>query len=326
VSVCGEQLRLFDLGGLNLTKLGILRDGLRRPVRAPRTITAYASDWKIFSAWCAEAGRPALPATSDTLALYVTWMLTEHNSKCSTAERHVSAVAHFHRDALLPSPVSAEVRAVLSSVRRGRRERPCGKAALAAPDLVRVARLCNARSNIGARDRALVVLGFATSLRRSELAALLLSDVSFEPRGLVVVVRRSKTDQDGKGRLVAVWPGKRTLTDPVRVLRNWIQRRGRWEGPLFSRVLNRWDRVSRKPISGEGINEAIKRAIARAGLDAALYGAHSLRAGAITASADAGRSDQEIMGLSGHENAKVMRGYIRRARVFSGRNPLEGVL
>jgi integrase len=309
-----------------LGKLALLRDNLRRPVLAEHTMSSYASDWHAFVRWCEQVGRSALPASPDTLTLYVTWLLVESGRKCSTAQRHVASVAHFHRNALLPSPAGQEVRAVLSSVRRTRRERPAGKTALAADDLVRVAGACNCATNLGTRDRAIVVLGFASSLRRSELAALLLSDVTFDDRGLVVLVRKSKTDQDGAGRLLGVWPGERALTDPVRVLGAWIDRRGPWEGPLFPAIPNRFDHVSRRPVSGEAVNEAIKRAIARAGIDPASYGAHSLRAGAITASADAGRSDQEIMNFSGHISAKVMRGYIRRARVFSGRNPLAGVL
>jgi integrase len=188
-----------------------------------------------------------------------------------------------------------------------------------------VARRCEARTALGARDRAIVVLGFATSFRRAELCRLQLSDVSFERRGLAVLLRYSKRDQEGRGRVLGVWAGKRACTDPVRVLRDWLAFRGDWEGPLFCRVQT-GDVVKRRPISGEALAESVKRAIASAGIDPARYGAHSLRAGAITASAGLGRSDQEIMGLSGHASAKVMRMYVRSARLFSGRNPLAGVL
>jgi integrase len=94
---------------------------------------------------------------------------------------------------------------------------------------------------------------------------------------------------------------------------------------LFPRI-HRHDRISTKAIAPESINDTVKRAIERAGIDASRYGAHSLRAGAATASAELGRSDQEIMSLTGHKSAKVMQMYIRRSRVFSGRNPLEGLL
>jgi integrase len=315
-----------SLAAVNLEKLRLVRDGLQRVARAPRTIKAYSSDWKLFTRWCSETGLSSLPCSADTLGCYVTWLLTELGRKVSTAERHASAVAHYHVHADYPSPLSRDVRRILASVKRSRKERPMGKAALDSKDLVRVAEACDVETNRGVRDRAMIVFGFATSLRRSELVRLQFSDIAFEERGIVVLVRSSKTDQHGRGRVLSVWAGNRPETDPVGVLHAWIERRGRWDGPLFLRMNNKYDKISRNPLSGEGFNEAIKRAIAQAGLDPTRYGAHSLRAGSITASADAGRSDQEIMNLSGHVNATVMRGYIRRARVFSGRNPLAGVM
>ncbi len=262
-----------------------------------------------------------MPALPETVELYVTWMLSELGRKVTTAERHVSAIAHLHREAGHGSPVRPPVREVLKGARVERRERPSGKAALDPLDLVRVSRACDARTALGARDRAIVVLGFATSFRRNELARLRMSDVVFQRRGLAVLLRYSKRDQEGRGRVLGVWAGKRSVTDPVRVLRAWIRKRGDWEGPLFCRVQT-GDLVVRAPISGE----AVKRAISAAGMDPAPYGAHSLRAGAITASARIGRSDQELMGLSGHSSARVMKMYVRGSRLFSGRDPLEGVL
>jgi len=324
-SLSYDQLWLFECGGVDLSALRERRDSIRVATRASRTVHAYGSDWRMFSRWCELAGRDRLPAHPETLELYITWMLTELHRKVTTAERHVSAVAHFHRDAGVDSPVRPAVRDILLGVKRQRREQPVGKAALSPRDLVRVARACDGRTALGARDRALVVLGFATAFRRAELARLQLSDVSFERRGLAVLLRYSKRDQEGKGRVIAVWAGKRARTDPVRVLRAWIRLRGTWGGPLFSRIQTA-GLIVRKPISGEAVNETVKRVISAAGIDAARYGAHSLRAGAITAAAELGRSDRELMGLSGHSSPKVMRMYVRSARLFSGRNPLAGVL
>jgi len=194
------------------------------------------------------------------------------------------------------------------------------------PSLLRECALgCDVRTALGLRDRALLVLGFATSLRRSELCRLNLADISFEQEGVAVMVRRSKTDQLGRGRVLGVWPGKRAATDPVRVLKAWIRARGDWDGPLFARVQT-GDVITRRGITGDAVADAVKRAVQRAGRRPAAYGAHSLRAGAVTASAEIGRSDQEIMGLSGHASAAVMRMYVRRVRLFAGRNPLAGVL
>lgn len=320
-----EQLCLFDCGGVDLAKLRAAREGLGHVAHSRTTSRAYANDWRMFQRWCASAGREGLPASADTVGLYVTWLLMERGRKVNTAARHCASISSFHRQADLPNPVTAAVREVMTAVRRRRREQPLGKAALDPSTLVRAVRSCDASTNLGARDRALLVFGFATTLRRSELCRLHLSDVSFERRGLAVVVRYSKTDQVGRGRVLEVWPGKRAVTDPVRVLGAWLQRRGRWEGPLFCRVQT-GDTVTRLGVTGDAISDVVKKAVGATGLDPAAFGAHSLRAGGITASAEAGRSDQEIMGLSGHASASVMRMYVRRARLFSGRNPLAGVL
>jgi len=314
-SLQSDQLWLFDCGGVDLSALR---------VRARRTVHAYASDWRQFEHWCARAGRSPLPADTDTVNLYVTWMLDTLKRKVTTTERHVSAIIHFHHAKAIDPPALAGVRDVIRAVKRDRKEQPVGKTALAKDDIARVARACG-NSVAGIRDRALIVLGFATSFRRSELAGLQLSDIVFKPGGLAVLLRYSKRDQEGKGRMLGVWPGRRASTDPVRCLRAWLELRGKWPGPLFCRVQT-GGVVQRKGISGEAVNEAVKRAIANAGIDPDTYGAHSLRSGAITAAADLGRSDLELKGLSGHRSTRMLEVYVRGARLFTGRNPLAGVL
>jgi integrase len=252
-------------------------------------------------------------------------MLSTMNRKVTTAERHLSAIAHMHHRANVIPEWLRDARQIATAVRRERKEQPKGKEALRRRDLVSIARKCDGRTALGARDRALIVLGFATNFRRTELALLKLSDISFERRGLAVLLRYSKRDQEGEGKLFAIWRGKRDFTDPVRVLRTWLNHRGTWEGPLFCRIQSH-DTVMKLPISGEAVNEIVKRRVASIGIDPGPYGTHSLRAGAITTSAELGRSDQEIMGMSGHSSAKVMKMYVRSARLFAGRNPLAGVL
>jgi integrase len=321
-----EQLALFDSGSIDIAKLRTLGEKLQTgPRSAPLTVRGYADDWRLFAAWCERLGRSSLPASGDTVWLYVTYMLGERKTKTSTAMRHVSAILHHHRAANLPVPPRKKVQGLLTDVRRDRGERCEGKRALTPKDLARLCASCEDDRNTGARDQALLVLGFATSMRRSELSALDLADVTFESKGVAILIRKSKTDQAGRGRLVAVWPGTQAATDPVELLRAWIKRRGSWAGPLFSRI-DGFDQIHHDRIGGAAINKVLKRNMKRAGLDPTHYGAHSLRAGAVTAAAELGRSDQEIMALSGHRSADVMRKYVRRARVFDGRNPLAGVL
>ena len=319
-----EQLVLFDCGGIDLSDLRQECESLEAPPRAKATLEAYRIGWESFCGWCEQLGRDSLPATPDSVTLYTVWLLLRKNRKTATAIQHLSAIAHHHRAAKLASPVTKAARNVIVGVRRKHRERVKRAAALDPDSLLRVARFCPSATNLGIRDRALVVLGFASSMRRSELAQLQLSDVRFHHEGLAVMIQFSKTDQDGRGRQVAVWAEKRPATDPVRVLKAWLERRGTAPGALFLRI--RGDVIQTRGITPTSINLAVKRAIIRAGLDPKIYSAHSLRAGAVTTAAENGNSDQEIMRLSGHESPAVMKTYVRHARVFSGRNPLAGAM
>jgi len=322
-----EQLSLFEGGGIDLS---VLREKLARldlsGTRAPLTLRGYESDWKLFDRWCQRAGKQSLPACEDTMRLYVVWLLEEKGRKTTTAERHIQAVAHRHRQGGLQSPISSNVRGTLLAIRRERKERPCGKKALDVDNLVRISEACDTLTNRGLRDRALIVLGFATSFRRSNLARLQLSDLTFHELGLAVHVRSSKTDQAGVGKTFGVWAGERASTDPVKAVRDWIDARGSWPGPLFTKVTSRGDHIAHSGISGETVNEIVQRALVRAGLDPTGYGAHSLRAGAITTSAAKGRSNHELKALSGHRSDKSVSVYIRDARLFTGRNPLAGAM
>jgi integrase len=321
-----EQLALFHSGSIDVAKLRSLGEKLQTgPRSAPLTTRGRIADWRMFTEWCERLGRSPLPASADTVWLYITSMLVERKCKTSTATHHLFSIMHYHRAANLPVPPPQKIQGLLADVRRDRHERYEGKRALTPQILARLCAACDGATNTGARDRALLVLGFATSMRRSELSQLDLADVTFESKGVAILLRRSKTDQGGRGRLIAVWPGAKPATDPVELLRAWIKRRGSWAGPLFSRI-DGFDQVHHDRIGGEAINKVLKRWLKRIGIDPKPYGAHSLRAGAVTAAAELGRSDQEIMALSGHKNADVMRQYVRRARVFDGRNPLAGVL
>ncbi len=95
---------------------------------------------------------------------------------------------------------------------------------------------------LGARDRAILLLGFAGALRRSELVALERRDIDVRREGLVVTVRRSKTDQEGAGRKVDLPYGSHPETCPVRAYVAWLELSGDSSGPVFRHV-DRWGRI-----------------------------------------------------------------------------------
>ena len=323
------QLSLFPelcLGGVDLAQLREAADQLRRrSLRSAATIRGYGRDWSHFVDWCRAAGRDDLPAEHETVCLYAVWMMEERGLHSSTAGRHLAAIGARHRDGGYPVPVDARTRELVTAVRRKRRDRAHGKAALSVEDLCRACLACDIGHPSGLRDRAILTLGFGSGCRRSELARLDVGDVTFRPEGLVVRVLRSKRDQEGRGRLVGVFAGQRPQTDPVRTLQAWLTMRGPGAGPLFTRI-RRGDVLTLDRLHDDAYNRIVKASVESIGLAAACYGAHSLRAGLVTAAAEHGATDAEIMMASGHESAEVMRGYIRSARLFTRRNPLAGAL
>jgi site-specific recombinase XerD len=173
--------------------------GEHRPTRA--TESAYASDWDDFSAWCNSAERLALPAEPVTIGAY----LSDRSGilKVSTLNRRLAAITAMHRrcgqslDGKHPA-----IALVLAGIRRTYGTRQVAKRALLTEDLRRIVRKLRTDTPGGCRDRAVLLVCFAAALRRSELIALDLDDIAITQAGLTILVRRSKTDQEGQGREV----------------------------------------------------------------------------------------------------------------------------
>jgi integrase len=300
------------------------RAAIARKRWSENTRKAYAVDWRDFWAWCELHGLQALPASGDTLSLYAV-SLARAGKLPSTIARRCAAVAAQHLGAGHASPLSADVREVIAGIgRKLGTESKLAKAALTVDDLRVMLPACGDGPR-GARDRALLLVGFASGLRRSNLAALDLADVVQRPEGLVLHIARSKTDQAGAGRRLGVFRGKHRATCPVRAFAAWVLERGDWAGPLFCRLSKPGDAVIRKRLSGDAVAELVQAAAKRAGLDPRRYGGHSLRAGCATAAAEGGASDSAIMARTGHKSAAVMGRYIRSGSLFAI-DALAGVL
>lgn len=281
--------------------------------KAPSTIRAYRSDWADFTRWCDEHDRAALPADGETVALYLASLATTH--KPSTIARRVAAISQAHQMAGHPTPTtSAAVKAVWSGIRRTHGTKQNGKApALVENIRAMVAALGNDLA--GVRDRALLLVGFAGALRRSELVALDVADLAFTPQGLVLSIRRSKTDQEGSGREVGVPRGQHAATCPVRSMQSWLSIAGIHDGPVF-RPIDRHGHMADRRLSDRAVALIVKRTAEDAGLDPTTLSGHSLRAGLATSAAAAGVGEREIMNQTGHRSTVVMRRYIRGGTLF----------
>jgi integrase len=171
---------------------------------------------------------------------------------------------------------------------------------------------------IGVRDRALICLGFAGAMRRSELCALEVSDLVEVPDGLWVTIRRSKTDQTGEGVELPIPRGSKLR--PVDCVNAWLAVSGITSGPLF-RAVAVGGGIGDEALKPDGAARIIKRYARRVGLDPAIYSGHSLRSGYLTSAAESGASLLRMADQSRHKSLEVLRGYVRRTdmwKVHSG--------
>jgi site-specific recombinase XerD len=281
--------------------------------RAENTTRVYRTGWAQFTRWCDEHGVTALPASAETVALYVADLAK--TAKPATIDARLAAISSAHRAAGCDSPTRAEaVRLVRRGVRRTlgtaqRRVRP-----VTVPELRTIVEGLGT-DPAGCRDRALLLLGFAGALRRSELVGLDVADLTEGADGLTVRLRRSKTDQEGAGRTVGIPYGMNLVTCPVRAWRAWFELSGITEGPAF-RSVDRHGHIGVTRLSAQAVALVLKRHAARAGLDPAEVAGHSLRAGLATSAAAAGVPERVIAATTGHRGTAMLRRYIREGSLF----------
>lgn len=280
----------------------LVRDSL-----AMNTRRAYLSDLAHFEGWGGH-----IPASDTLVAAY----LAAHAETLSVATlvRRLASISKAHAASGVANPVRELVRATLRGIRRRRGSAQREAKPLLKDDLFAV---LGAMGNglKDARDHALLLIGFAGGFRRSELVAIDIGVVEFVRQGAIITIPRSKTDQLGAGRKVAI-PLGRTRSCPVAALEGWMARAGLSEGPVF-RPISRHGRVMDARLSGEAVSLIIKDRLASAGIDPAGYSGHSLRAGLATSAAQAGVSAFKIKAQTGHTSDAMLGRYIRDGQLFT---------
>jgi integrase len=235
-----------------------------------------------------------------------------------TIARRLTSITKAHQAAgFADSPASTRhfvVGETLKGIRRTIGTAQHGKAPLLSADIRRIV-AARREDLLGLRDAALVLVGFAGGFRRSELAGIDICDLKFSADGVVVTVRKSKTDQEGAGREVGLPFGASPDTCPVRSLRQWLDRAGLRVGPGF-RAVGKYGHVSRRGLHSDSIGKLLKRAAGRAGLKVEELGGHSLRAGCVTQAAMNGVREFVIMRQTGHKTIATLRRYIRSGEIF----------
>ena len=287
-----------------------------RAARSSATRRVYDSDWAIFTGWCAAHGLVALPASPDVVAVFASDQATAGLNP-ATISRRVAAIGHHHRAGGFPAPTAMPTAGRLAEVLAGiraehggvkRQKRPADAAAL------RNMLAAIAGDGLRAmRDRAILAVGMAAALRRSEIVALDVAHVGIVPEGLRLTIARSKTDRTGQGAVIALPEGSRIR--PKALLLAWMAAAGHQEGPLFRR-LSRSDALTPAAMSDRAIARLVQQHAAAAGYDPTHFAGHSLRAGFLTEGAAQGATIFKLQEVSRHKSVQVLSDYVRNAELF----------
>jgi site-specific recombinase XerD len=282
---------------------------------------AYKADFQDFCFWCLRKKKKPLPALPETVALYLSNMALE--LKVSSLRRRMTSINAAHELSKVPSPTKdAHVKKVMRGIIRTHGEAQKH----ASPTLLKHIQkmtLAMPKTLTGTRNRALLLLGFAGGFRRSELTGINIEDLSEAKEGLVVKLVRSKTDQTGKGRQIAIAYGSDSKLCPVRAVQAWLKDSGITEGPLF-RAIDKWGYVSANRLTDQSVRLILIESLKRAGLSTKGFSGHSLRAGFVTVAFINGASERDVQLTTGHTNTNILRRYHRDANLF--RNAASGKL
>jgi len=312
-------------------------DAYARKASAPATLRAYRSDWQHYKTWCENCGFEPTPSSPETVGAYLASMA--ETMAPTTIRRRLAAIAKMHKFNNWPwNSSDLHIQERLQGVLR-EHGRPVKKAAaITEPVLKEMLKTCDFSAR-GTRDRALILIGFAGALRRSELVALTVKDVTIDAKGMRIRILRSKTDKTGEGVHIGIPRGKYPETCAVSAYERWRLLADRKTGPVFFRI-NSANRIrpakekkrrgsasvvaqnpkkqgfDTQPLSAQAVSDILVKRAAMAGI--AIDGvdrlsAHSLRVGFITAAYEKGVRDEDIMRHSRHKDLRTMRGYVERA-------------
>ena len=282
---------------------------------APATLRAYASDLRNYKAWCSRHAMTAVPATPEVVGAYLA--AAGEGFAMQTLRRRVAAIARASGVAGRPLDTKhPAIRETLRGIARTHGSRGRRSAALTTSELKTLSGSCGA-GLAGDRDRALLLVGFAGALRRSELVALDVEHLSWSDNGVKLLLPKSKTDKDGEGAEVMIVCGRHEATCPVRALRRWLAAAAIEAGPVFRKV-NKGGRVEARRLSEDAVRQILLRRAGEAGVNGSFaepISPHGLRAGFVTTAYSNGVPDEEIMGHTRHRSLATMRSYVRRAKL-----------
>lgn len=287
---------------------------------AASTRETYSNGWRQWERWCRGRGVNPLPAPPEALAAFLAER-AEAGLTFSTLDCYCycSAIAHRHFQEGLSDPTADFlVRRVRRGLRRILGVAPTRQAhPLTVAELGQIITAIDLGTAIGKRDRAVLLVGYASAMRPGEISALNVEDLQRKPTGILINIRRSKTDQDAQGQVVGVARGENPLTDPIRALDEWLKLRPPGPGALFTRVVYRnYPKAER--IGPRAISRTVHERANAAGFDGLAVSGHSLRAGHATTAAVNGVPIDRIAAQTRHRDlGTLLNHYIRPAEAMA---------
>jgi integrase len=284
---------------------------LSKMARSENTRRSYRTAWAQYETWCAGVDVKPLSGDPGTVALYLS--VLSKKVQPSTLKARLAAISVAHRLAGHPLDTSHEaIKLILRGAAREKGLAPKRQARAlhysALPALMDVF----TDSPLDLRNKAIVLVGFAGALRRSEIAALMLTEIIFQDDGMLISLPRAKGDVLGRGEAVYVSAHPNPRLCPLTALKSWLKVRGDTEGPLFLRA-NRNQTFRDTGIAEQTVNRVIKNAVGKLGFDPEKYSGHSLRSGLATSAADAGLDLKAIMNQTRLRSARQAMTYVRDA-------------
>ncbi|UZF95513.1 site-specific integrase [Bosea sp. NBC_00550] len=306
--------------------------GYAEAASSANTRRAYASDWSQFQAWCRRQCLAALPPNPQIVGLYIaalasgTTTPSRKPSSVSTIERRLSALAwNYAQGGQILDRTDRHIATVMAGIRNSHGRPPVQKEAVLPEDVIAMLETLDRGKLRGLRDRAMLLIGFAGGLRRSEIVGLDFGrDQTEDGRGWieildkgVVITLRGKTGW----REVEVGRGSADATCPLVALQTWLKLARIAHGPLFRRVTGQGQSVGPQRLNDREVARLVKRTALAAGVRGDLsegeragkFAGHSLRAG-LASSAEV--DERYVQKQLGHASGEMTRRYQRRRDRF----------
>ena len=287
---------------------------LANNTRARTTIDGYRKDFRLFVKFCTRKNFDYLPASEETVIAYITWMHKDY--KLNTIERHLSAIRYFHKKQNLLSPITDKVKDIRDAIKRKIGDHSESKKPLLASHIQKICSCLSPTDLIDIRDKALLLINFSGCFRRSELVSLNVENIKFiEDKGITIDLKKSKTDQFGKGIVKVIPYGENKLTCPVLALCKWLEMSEIYNGAIF-RGFDINGNLKNDRLDARSVANIIKRLVKLIGLNPFEYSGHSTRSGAATQAGLNHSSLKQIMALGDWKSANTAIRYQKSINKF----------